>query len=86
MNSARLRQMLSNVQPSATLAGSRVFPASSARRAFRAAVSAVKGGRGGRVMVDTYLSEVKSSSGTGRSSRVLKCETRRLHMISSTSE
>src|SRR6266853_2528913 len=46
-NSERLRQRLSVVYASATRAGSRVFHASSARRAFSAAVSAVKGGSGG---------------------------------------
>src|SRR5215467_9327871 len=50
MNSARLRQRLSVVYASVTLAGSRVFQASSAIRAFCAAVSAVNGGSGGRLM------------------------------------
>src|SRR5262249_52041894 len=45
---ARLRQRLSIVYAAATLAGSRVFHASSAIRAFRVALSAVKGGSGGR--------------------------------------
>src|ERR1700730_3005415 len=49
-NSARFRQRLSVVYASATRAGSRVFHASSAWRAFCAAVSAVKGGSGGRLM------------------------------------
>jgi hypothetical protein len=53
MNSARLRQRLSVVYASATLAGSRVFHASSAIRAFCAAVSAVKGGSGGRFISQT---------------------------------
>src|SRR5437899_3232690 len=49
-NSARLRQRLST-----TRVGSRVFHASSARRAFSAAVSAVKGGSGGfRGMLRRY--------------------------------
>src|SRR6266849_2380951 len=47
-NSARLRQRLSTVYASATRAGSRAFHASSAMRVFCAAVSAVKGGSGGR--------------------------------------
>src|SRR5882672_12148206 len=49
-NSARLRQRLSTVYASATRAGSRVFQASSAMRAFCAAVSMVNGGSGGRLM------------------------------------
>src|SRR5215475_6693002 len=49
-NSARLRHRLSTVYASATRAGSRVFQASSAMRAFCAAVSAVKGGSGGRLI------------------------------------
>src|SRR6266849_4821053 len=49
-NSERLRQRLSVVYASATRAGSRVFHASSAIRAFCAAVSAVKGGSGGRLI------------------------------------
>src|SRR5205807_286463 len=50
-NSARFRQRLSGCR----LAGSRVFQASSATRAFSAAVSAEKGGRGGRlIMRDSF--------------------------------
>src|SRR5215831_4692114 len=56
MNSARLRQRLSIVYATATLAGSRVFHASSAIRAFRVALSAVKGGSGGRSIVRLLLS------------------------------
>src|SRR6478672_7938451 len=48
-NSERLRQRLSVVYARATRAGSRVFQASSAMRAFCAAVSAVNGGSGGRL-------------------------------------
>lgn len=40
---------IGEAQASATLAGSRLFQASSAIRAFCAAVSAVKGGNGGRL-------------------------------------
>src|SRR4051812_13939177 len=47
-NSDRLRQRLSSVYARDTASGSREFQASSALRAFRAAVSAVKGGSGGR--------------------------------------
>src|SRR6476646_728295 len=50
-NSERLRQRLSVVYASATRAGSRVFHASSAIRTFCAAVSAVKGGSGGRLIL-----------------------------------
>src|SRR5438552_2620489 len=46
-NSERLRHLLSFVYASATRAGSRLFQASSAARAFRAADSASKGGKGG---------------------------------------
>src|SRR5712671_294310 len=49
-NSARLRQRLSTVYARATRAGSREFQPSSASRTFSAAVSAVKGGSGGRLM------------------------------------
>src|SRR5215468_10445663 len=56
MNSARLRQRLSIVYAAATLAGSRVFHASSAIRAFRVALSAVKGGSGGRSILRLLLS------------------------------
>src|SRR5688500_6130627 len=47
-NSARLRQALSAVYASDTRSGSREFQASSAARAFIAAVSRVNGGNGGR--------------------------------------
>src|SRR6188768_2053982 len=47
-NSARLRHALSTVYASETRSGSREFQASSAARAFCAAVSRVKGGNGGR--------------------------------------
>src|ERR1700730_17207454 len=50
MNSERLRQRLSTVYASATRAGSRVFHASSAMRAFCVAASSVKGGSGGLSM------------------------------------
>src|SRR5688572_11856560 len=48
-NSARLRQALSTVYASDTRSGSREFHASSAARAFCAAVSRLKGGSGGRI-------------------------------------
>src|ERR1700730_15717255 len=47
----------------------RQFPrraAGSARRAFCTALSAVKGGRGGRVIVDPYLSRIGPSQGAAR--------------------
>src|SRR5689334_24247924 len=47
-NSARLRHALSTVYASDTRSGSREFHASSAARAFCAAVSRVNGGNGGR--------------------------------------
>src|SRR6516164_6998266 len=47
-NSTRFRQRLSSLYASDTARGSRLFQASSAMRTFCAAVSAVKGGRGGR--------------------------------------
>src|SRR5437870_11984405 len=47
-NSARLRHALSTVYASDTRSGSREFQASSAARAFCAAVSRVNGGNGGR--------------------------------------
>src|SRR5688572_5653039 len=47
-NSARLRQALSAVYASDTRSGSREFQASSAARAFSAAVSRVNGGNGRR--------------------------------------
>src|SRR5262245_52949750 len=47
-NSARFRQALSVVYASDTRSGSREFQASSAARAFCAAVSRVNGGNGGR--------------------------------------
>src|SRR5262249_41611856 len=46
--STRFRQRLSSLYASDTARGSRLFQASSAKRTFCAAVSAVKGGRGGR--------------------------------------
>src|SRR6185312_14497007 len=55
-NSARLRQRLSSVYARATRSGSRVFHASSAARTFCAAVSAVKGGRGGRLDIGSLRS------------------------------
>src|SRR3954469_22102240 len=55
MNSARLRQRLSSVYASDTASGSREFQASSALRAFSAAVSAVKGGSGGRGAIAVLL-------------------------------
>src|SRR6516165_9588651 len=62
MNSARLRQRLSVVYASATLAGSRVFHASSAIRAFCAAVSAVKGGSGGRFISQTSFGKPRRAA------------------------
>src|SRR5215471_16424791 len=50
-NSDRFRQTLSIVYASATRLGSRVFHASSAIRAFCAALSTVKGGSGGRLIL-----------------------------------
>jgi hypothetical protein len=50
-NSARLRHALSAVYASDTRSGSREFHASSAARAFWAAVSRVNGGYGGRPCV-----------------------------------
>src|ERR1700723_2570699 len=50
-NSERLRQRLSSVYASDTRSGSREFQASSAMRAFWAAVSLVNGGSGGRDML-----------------------------------
>src|SRR5688500_7639049 len=47
-NSARFRHALSTVYASDTRSGSREFQASSAARAFCAAVSRVNGGNGGR--------------------------------------
>src|SRR6202789_477555 len=63
-NSARLRHRLSVVYASATRAGSRVFHASSAMRAFCAAVSEVNGGRGGLSMGS--LIEFISTAGANR--------------------
>src|SRR5277367_2183659 len=59
-NSARLRQRLSAVYASATRAGSRVFQASSARRALSADVSTVKGGSGGGLM-GTFLYTISTN-------------------------
>src|SRR6516164_2065825 len=61
MNSARLRQRLSVVYASATRAGSRVFYASSAIRAFCAAVSAVKGGTATGLVVTLTRVAARSS-------------------------
>src|SRR5262249_19073147 len=47
-NSTRFRQRLSSLYASDTVRGSRLFQASSAMRTFCTAVSAVKGGKGGR--------------------------------------
>jgi hypothetical protein len=61
MNSARLRQRLSIVYASATLAGSRVFHASSAIRAFCVALSAEKGGSGGRSILRLLTTKRRQS-------------------------
>src|ERR1043165_4709843 len=57
-NSARLRHALSVVYAKETRSGSREFQASSAARAFCAAVSRVKGGNGGRPCEDAFTSEL----------------------------
>src|SRR5688572_26774062 len=54
-NSARLRQALSVVYASDTRWGSREFQASSAARAFCAAVSRVNGGNGGRPCAAVFM-------------------------------
>src|SRR5215467_9506801 len=69
MNSARLRQRLSVVYASVTLAGSRVFHASSAIRAFCAAVSAVKGGSGGRLILTSSFRGFRGSQAIASSPR-----------------
>src|SRR5688572_15770841 len=54
-NSARLRHALSTVYASETRSGSREFQASSAARAFCAAVSRVNGGNGGRPCAAAFI-------------------------------
>src|SRR5262245_44214659 len=61
-NSERLRQALSTVYASDTRSGSREFHASSAARAFCAAVSRVNGGNGGRPCPALTASELLAES------------------------
>src|SRR5262249_30626011 len=63
--SSRLRQRLSGVYAWATRSGSRLFQASSARRALRAAVSSSNGGTGGlvtTVMVGLLVAQLRAQS------------------------
>src|SRR6187200_3310902 len=75
-NSARLRQALSTVYASETRSGSREFHASSAARAFCAAVSRVKGGNGGRPGAEAFMrraSEVFGERDSDGARRVGHC-------------
>src|SRR6185369_2173596 len=73
-NSARFRQRLSTVYASETRSGSREFQPSSASRTFCAAVSGVKGGRGGRVSVVMLRSRyVAEEEGFGLGPLAARC-------------
>src|SRR5262249_53317596 len=71
-NSDRFRQTLSIVYASATRPGSRVFHASSAIRAFCAALSIVKGGSGGR-LIGAPLSIAFKRVESNHSERLSEC-------------
>src|SRR5437868_1686484 len=72
-NSARLRHALSTVYASETRSGSREFQASSAARAFCAAVSRVNGGNGGRpcdALTSELLVELQADRARVRHDRI----------------